>query len=201
MRWIAGHLLVLASIASACSAARPACAQTDEIQVYTGEINKPGEFSITLHDNYTLAGRIQPDYPGAIVPDHSLNGTPEFAYGVRFTGEIRPVLGLRVGPVDFIVNPILDYAFDKVRSLDFAPSERIAYNISSVWAVAGEYYSDFGPLRHFETPDQQAQSIFAVVDYNGQTERQPLDVEFGIGHGFTHGSDGAIIKMLLTHTF
>src|SRR5713226_9720520 len=26
-------------------------AQTDEIQVYTGEINKPGEFSITLHDN------------------------------------------------------------------------------------------------------------------------------------------------------
>jgi hypothetical protein len=31
----------------------PAYAQTDEIQVYTGEINKPGEFSITLHGNYT----------------------------------------------------------------------------------------------------------------------------------------------------
>ena len=31
-------------------------AQTDEIQVYTAEINDPGQFSITLHNNYTVIG-------------------------------------------------------------------------------------------------------------------------------------------------
>jgi hypothetical protein len=46
----------------------PAYVQTDEIQVYTGEINKPGEFSITLHDNYTPIGRRQPAFIGGVVP-------------------------------------------------------------------------------------------------------------------------------------
>ena len=59
-----------------------ACAQTDEIQVYTGEINKPGEFSVTLHNNYTPSGRKKPDFAGGIVPDHAWNGVTEWAYGV-----------------------------------------------------------------------------------------------------------------------
>jgi hypothetical protein len=49
-------------------------AQVDEIQVYTGEINKPGEFIITLHNNYTAIGPKRPAFIGGIVPDHSLNG-------------------------------------------------------------------------------------------------------------------------------
>ena len=58
-----------------------AYAQTDEIQVYTGEINKPGEFSITLHNNFTPIGPKQPAFVGAVVPNHSLNGVPEYALG------------------------------------------------------------------------------------------------------------------------
>ena len=50
----------------------PAYAQTDEIQVYTGEINKPGEFSVTLHGNYTPIGPTQPTFTGGVVPNHSL---------------------------------------------------------------------------------------------------------------------------------
>ena len=61
----------------------PAYAQTDEIQVYTGEINKPGEFSITLHDNYTPIGPTQPAFTGGVVPNHSLNGVPEYALGIN----------------------------------------------------------------------------------------------------------------------
>jgi hypothetical protein len=60
----------------------PAYAQTDEIQVYTGEINKPNEFSITLHDNYTPIGPTQPAFIGGVVPNHSLNGVPEYALGI-----------------------------------------------------------------------------------------------------------------------
>jgi hypothetical protein len=57
-------------------------AQTDEIQVYDARIAAPGIFNLTLHDNYTPEGRDTPAFPGGIVPDHALNGVPEWAYGV-----------------------------------------------------------------------------------------------------------------------
>lgn len=57
-------------------------AQTDEIQVYDAEIAAPGIVNLTLHDNYTPSGRTEPAFPGGIVPDRSLNGVPEWAYGV-----------------------------------------------------------------------------------------------------------------------
>lgn len=59
-----------------------AYAQSDEIQVYDAEIAEPGVFNLTWHDNYTPSGRTAPAFPGGVVPDRSLNGVPEFAYGV-----------------------------------------------------------------------------------------------------------------------
>jgi len=72
----------------------PVRAQTDEIQVYTGEVNKPGQFSVTLHNNYAVIGRREPEFPGAVVPEHSLNGVPEFAYGVTDWFEVGAYLPL-----------------------------------------------------------------------------------------------------------
>src|SRR6202166_2879224 len=57
-------------------------AQTDEIQVYDAEIAAPGVFNLTWHNNFTLSGSSSPGFPGAIVPDKSLNGVSEWAYGV-----------------------------------------------------------------------------------------------------------------------
>ncbi|HKD24111.1 MAG TPA: hypothetical protein VKB71_18975 [Rhizomicrobium sp.] len=57
-------------------------AQTDEIQVYDAQIAPKGIFNLTLHDNYTFSGLKAPRFPGGLVPDHTLNGVPEFAYGV-----------------------------------------------------------------------------------------------------------------------
>jgi hypothetical protein len=57
-------------------------AQTDEIQVYNAEIAAPGIVNLTLHDNYTPSGRDEAAFPGGIVPDHALNGVPEWALGV-----------------------------------------------------------------------------------------------------------------------
>ncbi len=39
-------------------------------------------FNLTLHNNYTPSGRKTPDFPGGLVPDHTLNGVTEWAYGV-----------------------------------------------------------------------------------------------------------------------
>jgi hypothetical protein len=44
----------------------------------------------------------------------------------RNSGEIRPIIGSRIGPVDLIVNPFLDISFQGLGSLDFAPAARVA---------------------------------------------------------------------------
>ena len=62
--------------------ASPAVAQTDEIQVYDATIAPQGVFNLTLHDNYTFDGAKTPAFPGGLVPNHTLNGVPEWAYGV-----------------------------------------------------------------------------------------------------------------------
>jgi hypothetical protein len=59
-----------------------ACAQTDEIQVYDAAIAPTGAFNLTLHNNFTPSGNTTAEFPGGIVPDHSLNGTAEWAYGI-----------------------------------------------------------------------------------------------------------------------
>jgi hypothetical protein len=57
-------------------------ATLDEIQVYTDDINKPGEFGLELHVNTTPKGRSVPDFPGEVTPRHGLRFTPEFSYGL-----------------------------------------------------------------------------------------------------------------------
>jgi hypothetical protein len=234
-----------------------AAAQTDEIQVYNGEINAPGEFSITWHNNYTPIGRKEADMPKGIVPRGALNGVPEYALGVadwlelgaylplysvtrtgrflinggklrilfaaphaaerqffyavnfefsynahhwettHFSMEMRPIIGVRFGKVDFIVNPIIDNDFTGIGSLDFAPATRLDYNFSERWAVALEHYADYGQFRNLSGLNRQQQSLFAVVNYSGE----PVEVEAGIGHGFTAASDELVLKLMLTKSF
>ena len=62
--------------------ASAAVAQTDEIQVYDASIAPTGAFNLTWHNNYTASGATSPRFAGGIVPDRSLNGVTEWAYGV-----------------------------------------------------------------------------------------------------------------------
>lgn len=57
-------------------------AQTDEIQVYDAEIADKGVFNLMIHTNFTPIGRQTADFPGGIIPNHSVNGASEWAYGV-----------------------------------------------------------------------------------------------------------------------
>lgn len=60
-----------------------AFAQTDEIQVYDAEIEDQGVFNVMVHSNFTPDGRKTAEFPGGIVPNHSVNGAVEWAYGVK----------------------------------------------------------------------------------------------------------------------
>jgi len=59
----------------------------DEIQVYTDDINAPGQFAMELHLNTTPSGRSTPDFPGEVTPFHGTRVTPEFSYGLTPTLE------------------------------------------------------------------------------------------------------------------
>jgi hypothetical protein len=54
----------------------------DEIQVYNAEIAEVGQRTYPQHLNYAAIGQIQPEFPGGFTSNHSLQGTPEFAYGL-----------------------------------------------------------------------------------------------------------------------
>ena len=69
-------LLLLASTAGALAT------PTDEIQVYTSDIEPEGVFGLTWHNNFTPDGLKTPDYPGALIDNHAYSSVTEFAYGV-----------------------------------------------------------------------------------------------------------------------
>lgn len=230
-------------------------AQTDEIQVYDAEIAAPGVFNLTWHNNFTPSGRTQAAFPGGIIPNHALNGVPEWAYGAtdwfeagtylpvytltnddrllfdsvklralfvvpdahnrtvfyglnfelsynmphwetsRFSGELRPIIGVHLGRFDLIANPILDTAFNGLSKLEFSPAARAAYSLSEKVAVAIEHYADFGPLQRFKPASARSQTLFGVLDYGSSSN----GVEFGIGKGLTRDTDSYVLKLMVMH--
>ena len=251
------HLCVVALVAA--SASRPALAADqvhDEIQVYNAEIAEVGQWTYQQHLNYAPVGQTQPDVPGGFSSNRSLQGTPEFAYGItdwweagfylpfavtgsgqllsdgaklrslfvvpdaakrnffygvnfelgyempRFASnpwglEIRPIVGVRNAQWEFIVNPIVDLSFGSGGEADFAPALRLARNLGNDWYVGLEYYGDYGKIGDFLPLQQQSQQLFAVTDFKAGV----VDVELGVGYGFTGGSDRIVAKAIIGYAF
>jgi hypothetical protein len=259
MRFYAGALAAAGTFALLSIASRPALAADqvhDEIQVYNAEIAEVGQWTYQQHLNYAPVGQTQPEVPGGFSSNRSLQGTPEFAYGItdwweagfylpfavtgsgqllsdgakirslfvvpdaakrsffygvnfelgyempRFASnpwglEIRPIVGVRNGQWEFIVNPIVDLSFGSGGEADFAPALRLARNLGNDWYVGLEYYGDYGKIGNFLPLQQQSQQLFAVTDFKAGV----VDVELGVGYGFTGGSDRLVAKAIIGYAF
>jgi hypothetical protein len=231
-------------------------AQTDEIQVYDAAIADTGKFNVMVHSNFTPVGRKEPGFPGGIIPDRSVNGAVEWAYGgaswfeqgfyfpvytaysqgrggsldgfkirelfvkphaqdhmffygVNFefsvnyhywesrhiTSEVRPIIGLHLGKVDLIYNPIMDTDYTGgFGGLEFVPSGRVAYNLNDKWAVAAEEYADFGSFHEILPGRDQFHEVWAVMDHTNKI----LNIEAGVGVGVTPGADKLTFKLMLS---
>ena len=78
-------LVLMLGMLAGCTgifAGNAAQAAPDEIQVYTDEMNEPGEYGVELHVNYVLDGAKVPSYEGESPSHHMLQTTPEFSYGI-----------------------------------------------------------------------------------------------------------------------
>jgi hypothetical protein len=137
--------------------------------------------------------------PGADARRFVYGANIEFSYNARrwdakrFTSEIRPIVGWHLKPIDIIINPIVDTAYDGIKNFVFAPSTRVAYTFRSGWSMAVEEYAEYGPLRQFRVPGEQAHQLYWVIDANVKG----WDVETGIGAGFTRASDRLTLKLIL----
>ncbi|MBN8987806.1 MAG: hypothetical protein J0H42_06150 [Rhizobiales bacterium] len=227
----------------------------DEIQVYNASIAAPGQFTIQQHLNYVAQGLKDPPFRGGLVSNGSINGTPEFAYGVtdwwevglylpfaiqdrqflsdsfklrtlfvspnadqrnffygvnfefsnetpkfsqtRFGMEIRPIIGVRKGDWEFIVNPIVGIGFGKYGEADFTPAARLARKVGPDLSVGLEYYADFGKIGDFSKLADQQHTLFAVTDF----KLGIFGVNLGVGYGLTPASDRFVVKTIIGYAF
>ncbi len=76
----------------------------DEIQVYNAEIAEVGQWTIQQHLNYAFKAPSDQPFPGGFPPNHALNGTPEFAYGVTPWLELGWYIPFAVADNQFLSN-------------------------------------------------------------------------------------------------
>ena len=99
---------------AALALAGPAQA-VDEIQVYNAGIAAPGQLTIQQHLNYVALGLKQPPFPGGLVSNGSINGTPEFAYGLTDWWEVGLYLPFAIQDRQFLSDSV------KLRTLFVSP--------------------------------------------------------------------------------
>jgi hypothetical protein len=109
------RLCLSAAAALSVALAQPAKA-VDEIQVYNAGIAAVGQFTIQQHLNYIGVGLKDPPFPGGLVSHHSINGTPEFAYGVTDWWEVGLYLPFAIQDRQFLSDSF------KLRSLFVLPN-------------------------------------------------------------------------------
>ncbi|MEK6749707.1 MAG: hypothetical protein AABY83_10940, partial [Pseudomonadota bacterium] len=87
IKWAVGGLLAMLLVSVAAYAEL-----TDEIQVYTDDINTPREMGLEVHFNTTPQGRYRQAYVGEVTPHHGVRLTPEFSYGLNDHWELGAYL-------------------------------------------------------------------------------------------------------------
>jgi len=74
-----------------------------------------------------------------------------------------------------------------------APRHKFNRNLS----FGIEYHADFEQIGHFLPLQRRPHNLIAVTDF----KVGDFDIDFGVGHGFTSGSDRLIFKAILGYSF
>jgi len=242
-----------AALALAAASARAEL--EDEIQVYTDDINKPGQFGLELHVNTTPDGRSQADYPGEVTPEHGTRLTAEFSYGLsdtfeaglylptnfesnghgdlagyklrlkwmplkapegggafagvnfewgnlqqrysqsRQAAEVRTIFGWR--NEDWLVSVNPTFGFDLSSGFDrgnpnFDVGIKVGRKVADGVMLGGEYYADFGGVKHFSPWNEQNHTLYVTAD----VDKGPLPFNIGIGRGLSPAADNWTVKAI-----
>lgn len=118
-----------------------------------------------------------------------------------WTMEIRPIIDKQIGPWYFAFNPVLDQSLKGQgthKGIEFSPNAKVGFDLTKVVSPGIEYYGGLGPLDNFDAIRHQQHLLFAVMDLNVDPR---WEINFGVGVGLTHDTDGLILKMILGRRF
>jgi hypothetical protein len=112
--------LAAAAVLAAVAGPRSAAAiDRFEIQVYSSDINEPGQLGLETHLNYTFQGTRQPEFEGQVPPWHAFRVTLEPAIGVTGWLELGAYLQFMTAP-----GGVAQFAGWKLRAKLVVPEER-----------------------------------------------------------------------------
>ncbi len=106
--------------------------------------------------------------------------------------ELRPIIGYRTEAWAFALNPILGFPISgNDHTSSFSPGMKVGRKISQDTWLNLENYSDFGMLDNLRS---RVQETYLTVD----TEVLGHELNFGVGHGWTHESNDTTIKAIIS---
>jgi len=109
--------------------------------------------------------------------------------------EIRPIVGYKSGNWNLTLNPILGTALSgDTHTPDFSPALKLSRKVSEKTWVNIEHYSGFGAVNHMRS---LVQETYLTMD----TEVSGHDLNFGVGHGWTTGSNDWTAKAIVSLSF
>jgi len=117
----------------------------------------------------------------------------------RWGAELRPIAtwsGAR-GVLYASVNPIVDFGLagqGRNEAPSFEPAVAIRLVRAELGAIGLEYYANFGPIGRWLPAGAQEHYLFEVIDV---LRWKWLELNAGVGEGFTDGSNHFIAKMIV----
>ncbi|MBV1799067.1 hypothetical protein [Siccirubricoccus sp. G192] len=110
---------------------------------------------------------------------------------------LRPILDLRSGPWQLILNPNVEIPFGR-GDVVFAPAVRGVRQVAERAWIGLEHYMDLGRLDRWETHRRQAHQLFVTTDFK---VNERLALHLGLGHGLTRNSDRWAGKLIVSLDF
>jgi hypothetical protein len=111
--------------------------------------------------------------------------------------EVRPIIAFGRGRWFAAVNPILGWSFSGPATPELEPAAKIRFDAGHHVGLGVEYYAGLGPLSKPEALHDQQHFLYVV----GDLLDGPIELNVGVGHGFTTASDAWTIKTIVGKTF
>ncbi len=116
----------------------------------------------------------------------------------RWNLELRGILGMRRGDWMFALNPILSRPLSKAPGVDnrfsFDLSGKVMRSFGEHLAVGVEHYSEYGQLRRPDFGPGAGQTTYLIAEFK---TRSDIEIQVGVGHGWTDSVDKRVYKVLV----
>ncbi len=123
-----------------------------------------------------------------------LGDVPTLFDAEQWAIEVRPIASVEYGMLRASINPIVGVPLTRSEGPGFEPAALLDLVLSPRAAVGLEYYGGVGPIANPLPLAEQEHYLYFAGDF---VLTKGLDLNVGVGHGFTDASDPLVFKMIV----